>query len=173
MTTPRSASARLTKFSLKTIGPTASIGPTWPSMAFTPLIDNCDGADLGEVGPRAAADGKTGEGHELAVAAVERTVAGVADGNAGPRPVARIAVDLEHDGTAVVVGGRVDLDARAGALRREVEPAQAGRVQHGGVAVVAVPVDPEDAVGRRVGAIVQQAGPIGIRAQVARRRRTW
>ena len=40
LTTDRSAWAALTKFSLKTIGPTASIGPTWPSMAFTPLIDN-------------------------------------------------------------------------------------------------------------------------------------
>ena len=30
----------LTKFALKTVGPTAAIGPTWPSMAFTPLIDN-------------------------------------------------------------------------------------------------------------------------------------
>ncbi len=35
MTRDRSAWARLTKFALKTFGPTASIGPTSPSMAFT------------------------------------------------------------------------------------------------------------------------------------------
>ena len=91
-------------------------------MAFTPLIDQLDGADLGEVGPRAAADGEAGERDELAAAAAQRTIGGVGDGNAGPGPVARIAVDLEHDVTAVVVGGRVELDARAGALRRDVDP---------------------------------------------------
>ena len=40
-----------------------------------------------------------------------------------------------------------------------------GRVQDGRVAVVAVPIHPEDAVGRGVGAEIQHAGPIRVGAE--------
>ena len=161
----RSAWTWLTKFVLKTIGPTALTGPISPSLAFAPLMSSWIAPTLEKLAPWPPPVVKFEKETNWVLLLFSEPSVVFVMGNAGPRPVGGVAIDLEHDEAVVVVRADVQVNARIGALRGQVDSAQAGRVQDGGVAVVAVPVDPINAVGGRVGGEVEHAGEVGIRPQ--------